>query len=99
MGRIDIYLGMYEMEDESLGVPTLGIHEKYIHVAREPQAQPRSPSEGWPIHIGIEHPRQFELGLHKAWAAIPDSLIAQLIRSMPGRLDGIRHGMGYQTIY
>jgi hypothetical protein len=56
MGRIDIYSGMYEMEDESLRVPTLGIHEKYIHVAREPQAQPRSPSEGWPIHIGIEHP-------------------------------------------
>jgi hypothetical protein len=37
------------MEDESLGVRALGIRGEYIHVAREPAAQPRSPSEGWPI--------------------------------------------------
>ena len=55
MGPIDRYLGMYEMEDEFLGVRALGIHGKYIHVAREPPAQPWSPSEGWAIHIRIEH--------------------------------------------
>jgi hypothetical protein len=27
----------------------------YIHVAREPLAQPWSPSEGWPIHIRTEY--------------------------------------------
>jgi hypothetical protein len=41
----------------------------------------------------------FELGLHEAWAAIPDSLIAKLIRSMPRRLDAIRQASGYQTKY
>jgi hypothetical protein len=41
----------------------------------------------------------FELGLHEAWAAIPDSLIAKLIRSMPRRLDAVRQARGYQTKY
>ena len=41
----------------------------------------------------------FELGLHEAWAAIPDSLIRQLIRSMPQRLDAVRQARGYQTKY
>jgi hypothetical protein len=38
IGRIDIYLGMYKIEDESLGVRALGIRGGYIHVAREPPA-------------------------------------------------------------
>jgi hypothetical protein len=41
----------------------------------------------------------FELGLYEAWAAIPDSLIAKLIRSMPRRLDAVRQARGYQTKY
>jgi hypothetical protein len=39
----------------------------------------------------------FELRLHEAWAAIPDSLIARLIGSMPRRLDAVRQARGYQT--
>jgi hypothetical protein len=41
----------------------------------------------------------FEEGLHEAWAAIPDSLISELIRSMPRRLDAVRQAKGYQTKY
>ena len=41
----------------------------------------------------------FELGLHEAWAAIPDSLIRRLITSMPRRLDAVRQAKGYQTRY
>jgi hypothetical protein len=41
----------------------------------------------------------FEMGLHEAWAAIPDTLIAQLIRSVPRRLDAVRQAKGYQTKY
>lgn len=52
-------------------------------------------------HIGDseEEWEAFELGLHKAWAAIPDSLISQLIRSMPRRLAAVRQARGYQTRY
>jgi len=41
----------------------------------------------------------FEQGLHEAWAAIPDSLIRSLIRSMPRRLEAVRQARGYQTKY
>ena len=39
----------------------------------------------------------FEEGLHEAWAAIPDSLISELIRSMPRCLDAVRQVRSYQT--
>ena len=42
---------------------------------------------------------RFEEGLHEAWAAIPDSLIRSLIRSMPQRLEAVRQARGYQTKY
>jgi len=42
---------------------------------------------------------RFEMGLVEAWAAIPDSLICRLIRSMPQRLDAMRQARGYQTKY
>ena len=45
-------------------------------------------SEGW---------EQFEMGLEEAWAAIPDTLIRSLIKSMPRRLNAVAQENGYLT--
>ena len=41
----------------------------------------------------------FENGLVEAWFAIPDTLIASLILSMPQRIRAVIQAKGYQTKY
>jgi hypothetical protein len=47
----------------------------------------------------LEEWERLEAGLKEAWAAIPDSLIKKLIKSMPHRLNAVTAAKGFQTKY
>jgi hypothetical protein len=51
------------------------------------------------IGDSLEEWERFKAGLKEAWAAIPDSLIKKLVRSMLRRLNAVATAKGYQTRY